>query len=88
MSQWIVGIVSGLFGLLGLFLASHAVDDGMSVFGFALFAFGVLMVFWLTKKAFDAGEAADAEAPPLGRTEALTIEESARFAAAKRAAGY
>ncbi len=74
MSQWIVGIVSGLFGLLGLFLASHAVDDGMSVFGFALFAFGVLMVFWLTKKAFDAAEAERAEAPQVARDEALAAE--------------
>jgi hypothetical protein len=74
MSQWIVGIVSGLLGLLGLFLASHAVDDGIAVFGFALFAFGVLMVFWLIKKAFDAGEAAGADARPTQRPEALAAD--------------
>jgi hypothetical protein len=56
MSNWFVGIVSGLFGLLGIFLASRAVDVGMHVFGLALFAFGVLMVFWLMKHAFDAAE--------------------------------
>jgi hypothetical protein len=63
MSNWIVGIVSGLLGLLGLFLASRAVDDGMYVFGFALLVFGVFMVFWLIKHAFDAAAvgAADAE---------------------------
>ncbi len=74
MSQWIVGIVAGLFGLLGLFLASHAVDDGMSVFGFALFAFGVLMVFWLIKKAFDTAGAERAEATQVARDEALAAD--------------
>jgi hypothetical protein len=57
MSTWFVGIVSGLFGLLGLVLASRAVDDGMYVFGFALFGFGILMVFWLLKHGFDAADA-------------------------------
>ena len=56
MSYWIAGAVSGLFGLLGLFLASRAVDDGMYVFGFALLAFGILMVFSMMKQAFDARE--------------------------------
>ena len=59
MSHWIVGIASGAFGLLGLFLASRAVDDGMYVFGFALLVFGVFMVFWLIKHAFDAEAAVE-----------------------------
>jgi hypothetical protein len=58
MSNWIVGIVSGLFGLLGLFLAANAVDDGIYVFGFALFGFGLLMDFWLVKLACDTAERA------------------------------
>jgi hypothetical protein len=67
MSYWIAGAVSGLFGLLGLFLASRAVDDGMYVFGFALFGFGILMVFSMMKQAFDAGEGEVREpaAPPI-----------------------
>lgn len=67
MSYWIVGAVSGLFGLLGLFLASRAVDDGMYVFGFALLAFGILMVFSMMKQAFDMAEAEVREpaAPPI-----------------------
>jgi hypothetical protein len=69
MSYWIVGAVSGLFGLLGLFLASRAVDDGMYVFGFALLAFGILMGFSMMKQAFDAGEAKPSEpaARPIGK---------------------
>jgi hypothetical protein len=63
MSYWIAGAVSGLFGLLGLFLASRAVDAGMYVFGFALLGFGILMVFSMMKRAFDASEAEVAAAP-------------------------
>jgi hypothetical protein len=67
MSYWVVGAVSGLFGLLGLFLASRSVDDGMYVFGFALFGFGIVMVFSMMKQAFDAceGEAREPAAPPI-----------------------
>jgi hypothetical protein len=61
MSHWIVGIVSGSCGLLGLFLASRAVDDGMYVFGFDLLVFGIFMVFWLMKHAFDAEVAGKAD---------------------------
>lgn len=49
MTDWIVGIACGLFSLLGLFLASRAVDDGMYVFGLALFVFGVGMIFFLMR---------------------------------------
>ncbi len=53
-SNWIIGIVSGLFGLLGLFLAANAVDLGITVFGFGLFAFGILMIFGIIKTSHDA----------------------------------
>ena len=68
MSFWFVGIVSGLFGLLGVILASRALDVGMEVFGFALFGFGVLMVFWLLKHGMDAAEAKHDAALPDPRT--------------------
>jgi hypothetical protein len=73
MSYWIAGAVSGLFGLLGLFLASRAVDDGMYVFGFALLAFGILMVFSMMKQAFDASEVA-AVAPEMAPPAKLAAE--------------
>lgn len=49
MTDWIVGIGCGLFSLLGLFLASRAIDDGMYVFGLGLFCFGVGMIFFLIR---------------------------------------
>ena len=49
MTDWIVGIACGLFALLGAFLASRAIDDGMYVFGLGLFAFGVGMIFFLLR---------------------------------------
>jgi len=69
MSHWIVGFVSGLLGLLGIFLASRAVDAGMYVFGFALLGFGILMVFWLMRHAFDTSEAASRRASELAAAE-------------------
>jgi hypothetical protein len=60
MSAWITGIASGFFGLLGLVLAAKAVDTGMSVFGFALFGFGILMIFWILKTEHDAADRARA----------------------------
>jgi len=50
MTDWIVGIVCGLFSLLGAFLASRAMDDGMYVFGLGLAAWGSFMVFFLIRK--------------------------------------
>jgi hypothetical protein len=49
--------IVGLFGLLGLFVASRAVDGGMSLFGFALFALAVFLEFWAIKRHFDEAEA-------------------------------
>lgn len=49
MTDWIVGIACGIFALLGAFLASRAIDDGMYVFGLALAVFGVFMIFFLMK---------------------------------------
>lgn len=74
MSNWIVGTVSGLFGLLGLFLASRAVDDGMLVFGIALVVFGIFMVFWLMKQAFDANDAREVSAVQTPLATAIAAE--------------
>jgi hypothetical protein len=58
MTDWIVGISCGLFSLLGLFLASRAIDDGMYVFGLGLFVFGVGMIFFLIRMHDKASEEA------------------------------
>jgi uncharacterized membrane protein (DUF4010 family) len=54
---WIIGGIVALAGLLGLFLAADAVDDGVYIFGLGLFAFAVLFVFAQMRRAFDARDA-------------------------------
>ena len=54
--------VMAVLAILGLFIASRAVDAGMQLFGFVLVAFGVFKVFWLINRHFDqlaAGSDAD-----------------------------
>jgi hypothetical protein len=45
------------FGLIGLILASGAMDNEMYVFGLALFAFAVLFDLGLIRRHFDRQEA-------------------------------
>jgi FtsH-binding integral membrane protein len=54
--SWIVGGIVGLLGLIGLFLASRAVDGAIYGFGVLLFVFAVLFNFWLVKRHYDAIE--------------------------------
>src|SRR5260221_3287039 len=65
MSHWIVALVSGLLGLLGIFLPSRAVDGGMYVFGFAVPGFGILMGFGLRRHSFHSYEPASRRASEL-----------------------
>lgn len=46
-SAWILGVIMGLLALLGLIMASGAVDPVFYRTGLALTAFGVLFVFAL-----------------------------------------
>ena len=54
--KWIVGGVVSLLGLIGLFLAANAKDDGIYLFGLILALFAVLYVFASIKRAFDSVE--------------------------------
>ena len=56
MSHWIMGILAGLGGLIGLFMASAAHDIGIYIFGMALMAFAVLFCWFMIKTAFDEAE--------------------------------
>ncbi len=56
MSNWIMGILSGLAGLIGLFMAAGARDIGIYVFGMGLMAFAVLFCWFMIKIAFDEAE--------------------------------
>jgi hypothetical protein len=51
-----MGILSGLFALIGLFLAAGAHDTGIFIFGLGLFAGGVLFAWWMIKTAYDEAE--------------------------------
>jgi FtsH-binding integral membrane protein len=48
--NWIIGGVITLLGIVGLFLAAHAVDTGIYLFGLLLFLFAVLFDFGLIRR--------------------------------------
>jgi hypothetical protein len=56
MSHWIMGILAGLFGLVGLLMAGNARDLGILSFGLALALFAVLFCWWMIKIAWDEAE--------------------------------
>jgi len=56
MSHWIMGTLSALFALIGLFLAGNAHDFGILFFGLMLALFGVLFCWWMIKTAYDEAE--------------------------------
>lgn len=48
----LVSIVSGAVALLGLTMASRAVDDAVYIAGLLFFVFGVLLIFRIIDGAF------------------------------------
>jgi hypothetical protein len=56
MSHWIMGILSAVLGLAGLFMASAAHDFGILAFGLALALFAILFCWWMIKTAYDEAE--------------------------------
>jgi hypothetical protein len=56
-SDLIVGLLVAVFGLIGLVLASGAMDDEMFVFGLSLFGFACVFDFGLLRRHFDKREA-------------------------------
>ncbi len=63
MSHWVMGIFTGLLGLVGLFAAGAARDFGILLFGLGLAAFAVLFCWWMIKTAFDEIDGSDADRP-------------------------
>ena len=57
MSHWIMGILAGFSGLIGLFMAGAARDPAIFWFGLTLSIFGVLFCWWMIKTAYDETEA-------------------------------
>jgi hypothetical protein len=60
-SNLIVGLLMLVFGIIGLILASGALDDEMYVFGLSLFGFACLFIFGQIRRHFDQLEAVRAE---------------------------
>ncbi len=59
-SELVVGMMMGLFGLIGLFLAAGAADDEMYVFGLALSGFAICFEFGLLRRHYDRQDQAHA----------------------------
>jgi hypothetical protein len=55
-AKWCAGAFVGILGVIGLFLAARAEDNGIHLFGLAVAAFAVLYIFALIKRSFDAVE--------------------------------
>ena len=56
LSTWILGAVMGLISLMGLIMASAAVDRAFYYTGLLFFAFGVLFIFALIGRSGGGGE--------------------------------
>ncbi|HJQ60302.1 MAG TPA: hypothetical protein VJ890_25580 [Vineibacter sp.] len=56
-AAWVIGVLTTLMAILGLFLWAGSVDVGMGLFGFGLLVFGLAFDFWLLKRYFDMVEA-------------------------------
>jgi hypothetical protein len=52
----IATVLVTLIGLAGLYVAAHAIDGGLHLFGLVMAAFAVLFTFWMIKQHFDALE--------------------------------
>ena len=61
-SSWLFGSIMAVLGLVGLLLASRAMDPGIEFFGLALFVFAVLFDFGLIGRAYALRERDEAEA--------------------------
>ncbi|MBI1208495.1 MAG: hypothetical protein GC191_14580 [Azospirillum sp.] len=57
MGKWILGGVTGLIGMLGLFLSSRAADETFYYGGLIAFVVAIIFIFGMVKSAFDRAEA-------------------------------
>ncbi len=60
-SDWIVGPMMAVFGLIGLIMASRAHDDEIYLFGLSLAGFATAFLFGLVRVHFDRQAAAVAK---------------------------
>ena len=55
-AKWCAGGLVAILGVIGLFLAAGAADQGIYLFGLAVAGFAVFYVFALIKRGFDERE--------------------------------
>ena len=55
-AKWIASGIVGLIGIVGLFMAANAADNGIHVFGLGLAAFAIIYISAQMKQGFDAVE--------------------------------
>ena len=56
LSDWILGGVTAVLAVIGLYVASHAHDEVGYYGGLIFFAFAVGLIFFQIKRAFDRRE--------------------------------
>ena len=66
--KWVVGGVVSLLGVIGLFLAANAKDNGIYLFGFAIAAFAIFYVFAAIKQSYDRKPTDDRSAARTAKT--------------------
>lgn len=54
-SGWVMIVVLGILGLLGIYVTAHAVDPAFQLFGVCLAGFAILMLFRVIALLLPAG---------------------------------
>ena len=51
--RWVINVIVGVIGLLGLFVASRATDNTFYAIGLIVFVIAVAFIFYSIRRAFD-----------------------------------
>jgi hypothetical protein len=61
-SDWVVGLMMAVFGLIGLIMAGGARDNEIFIFGLSLLGFAVIFIGGLVRSHYDTRDLAAAKA--------------------------
>ena len=51
--KWVINVIVGVIGLLGLYVASRATDNTFYAMGLIVFVLAVAFIFYSIRRAFD-----------------------------------
>ncbi len=51
--RWVINVIVGVIGLLGLYVASRATDNTFYAMGLIVFVLAVAFIFYSIRRAFD-----------------------------------